>query len=111
MTLKQAHKECEAIWEWLSKNSNEKNSDINNKITAGEKLNINIRSYKYLCPYCEYVFQKVKGNFILPECEKIKECPIVKKYKRNCNDIGYQKYSDNSSKENAKEFYDKIKDL
>jgi hypothetical protein len=107
MTLKQAHKECKAIWKWLSKNSDPCKDDIDNKNEAMNTLGINGEEYRSLCPYCEYI-GRVPDYINTIVCS---ECPIVIKYGTICQDIGYQEYDGKCSKENAKKFYDKIKDL
>ena len=61
------------------------------------------KKYHFDCPLCEYV--KVK---IYPEAditEDCCECPLVKKYRKQCFTLGY---TDNYF---SKEFYEKVMEL
>ena len=108
LTLKKAKKDTDKIWKYLSTHEPHCNSCDANKLNAIKKLKINETHYRHpYCPLCGYHKQQKCYTVGAIYCEY---CPLYKKYKIRCYDMGYDEYENNPSKENAKKFYDNIKE-
>ena len=111
LTLKQAKKDTNRLWKYLSTHKPIADNGTKNKINAMIQLGIDPKLYENFsdCPLCKYINNREGG---LDECSddgEFKNCPIIKRYHNDCCLMGYHKYNGGASQKNAKNFYDNIK--